>query len=391
MKRTLFLVITMTITLVLLPLKIAFASEMSTGETLLYDIYNDTNAKELLTFDEDNVFSEITGYPDLKSTILAMIKGEYRLSLQNIMQLIKELSFKELKNCLQLVITISVLCILYSLLSSATSSYLNENIKTSVFCAAFLSLCILLSNAVFASIQSSSAVINSLVSFMNAFIPFLLLFLSMGGGINTTAMLSPTLLFFTNLVTYIINSVIIPISTFGFIMTMADKLLSSVNITYLCSFIKKGCLFLLGACFTIFGGIVAFEGFAFSSLDGVAVKTAKYTLNTLVPVVGGFLSDSADTINGFLIIIKNSFGIVGVILICCIAFTPVIKLLCVFLSLRLSSIIIQPIANERLSQIVDAAASYLFFITTCVTACGVMFIIICGLLIYFGNYMLMLR
>lgn len=368
-----------------------YAEDAQSAEGLFEEFYNGTNAEKLMLFDEESMFSDITGYPDIKSFVSAVIKGDYKLSLKNFGDTLSDLVLYEMRRLVSLIVTILVLCILYSVLINSTSSYLNQNIKTAVFCAAFLSLCAILVNVFYGSIDSSSEVISSLVSFMNAFIPFLMFFIASSGGVSTSALLSPTLLFFTNLMTYLINSVVIPISVFGFIMTMADNFLESVNISYLCKFLKKACYFILGACFTLFGAIVGLEGVVSSSVDSAAVRTAKYTVSTLVPVIGGFLSDSADTVNGFLLIIKNSFGIAGVLLICCIVIVPVVKMFCVYLSLRLCSIIIQPIAEERIGKVVDSAASYLIFITACVAASGVMFIVITGILIYFGNYMIMMR
>ena len=57
------------------------------------------------------------------------------------------------------------------------------------------------------------------------------------------------------------------------------------------------------------------QGIAVGSFDSLSIRTTKYTIKSYVPVMGGYLSDGMDLILSSTILIKNSVGLVGVLLI----------------------------------------------------------------------------
>ena len=192
-------------------------------------------------------------------------------------------------------------------------------------------------------------------------------------------------------VTYLIGKIILPAASLGFVIELADKLNDGIRLSYLSSFIKKTAYFLLGAACTVFGAVTAFEGLVFVSADSAAIKVLKYSAGTLIPIAGKFLSDSADTVAGFLALIKNAVGLAGVIGVLIIAAAPVVKLFLYYLALKVSAVILQPFAEKSIAAAVDGAASYLMFMTVCVLASAALFIIMTGMLLNFGNYLFTAR
>ncbi|MFR3922674.1 MAG: stage III sporulation protein AE [Dysosmobacter welbionis] len=58
------------------------------------------------------------------------------------------------------------------------------------------------------------------------------------------------------------------------------------------------------------------------STDAVTVKAAKFTMSSLVPVVGGILSDAAETVLAGARILKNAVGVFGMLAVLCMCVAP---------------------------------------------------------------------
>ena len=363
----------------------------ASAEGLLEEMYGELGLSGMEEYAGDESFFKLYGFDNVFDFLKAVITGQYEFSFESFFGMIRDVFFQEVRSCISIIVEIMILCILCGLVQTMSTSFLSARVADVAFFAVYLALAALLIGVFFESVKSCTAVILKLVDFMNIAIPALLILLATNGGALTGGLVSPALMFFCNFVTYLINSFIIPISSFGFVLSIADNLLKEINISYFTKFIKKAASFLLGACFTIFVGIVSIEGLTFASIDGIGVKTLKYAASNLIPVIGGFLSSSLDTISGFLLIIKNALGLLGVLVIIATTFTPVLKLIGIFFALRIASIVVQPFTDSRIAGAVDSAANYMFFITVCVITIGIMFIVMIALLLMLGNYILMLR
>ena len=116
----------------------------------------------------------------------------------------------------------------------------------------------------------------------------------------------------------------------------------------LSKFLKSGIVWVLGVVVTIFVSILSLEGNLTSNIDGIAAKGIKSAASNLIPVVGKALSDSVDTVLGATSILKNSVGIVGMIIIIGICIIPIIKLSVLTLTYALTQAICEPLADKKI-------------------------------------------
>lgn len=377
--------------IVFAPISSVYCAENTTAESLLEELYKELDLDSFINYTASQSFYEMFGYSTPMDFFKAILNGEQIITFEVLWEAFKNAIGGEISALTALTLQVVILAALCGLIQNMSSSFFSEKIKNSAFFAIYIALGAILMKTFFGAISECTGVVFSLVEFMNTAVPILIVLLSTNGGILSAGLISPTLLFFANLITYLINSLIIPVMSFAFILNFSENLLDGINISYLTKFIKKGCSVVLGICFTVFSAIIALEGITFASIDGVSIKAIKYAASSLVPVIGSFLSNSFDTVSGFMVVIKNTVGLLGILIIISIAFIPAIKLFAVFLALRLSSILVQPFAEKRFSSLVDEAASCMLFITMCVIIVGVMFIIMIALFLMLGNYVFLMR
>ncbi len=291
---------------------------------------------------------------------------------------------QQLKTAVPTMTLILAVALLSGFLQNLGAAYLSQNIQNTAFIALFATIALLLINAINTVMTTSSELIFNLSNITGTIVPISMVLLSLNGGLITQSALSATLILFIGLVTRLISQVIIPLSMFGFTLSIISNLSKTVDLSYFGSFIKKASAFLLGLCFVVFSAIIKAQGAATASLDGVVVDTLKFTANR-IPLIGKFLTDSASTVSSFLLVIKNAFGFAAVVIILAVMLFPVIKILAVFFAVKISAVIAQPFVDKRVSGLLDSAASYLFFIGACTTAAGIMFISMFGIVSAIGN------
>ena len=346
------------------------------------------NTDELDVSDEDGLLFSLTGYNSSGELLKAIAQGEYSLNAANFIKIASSLFLQSFNQYKYIIPTVAFQCILYSVITGIGDGYLSANLKKATFCAVYVSLATTVAGAIFKATDYSTDAITKLSDFMNTFITVFFMLIFAGGSSVSASVINPLMLGFSSLASKLILSVIIPVSQAAFLLSLSGKIISNMKLTNFKNFIKKTSYFLLGACFSIFGIIISFEGITFASIDMAGINTVKYAVSTLIPVVGKFISESTDVIGGFMLIIKNSLGLVGAVLVGCIVFAPVMKIFTLFLIMRGCSILAEPLCSAELASVLEEGADFLFFINICVLSCSVMMIVLIGIMMLIGKNMI---
>ncbi len=141
---------------------------------------------------------------------------------------------------------------------------------------------------------------------------------------------------------------ILPITYIAFAISILSNLSEKIQTKKLSKFLKSGVSWTLGVIATAFVSLLSLEGNLTSNVDGIAAKSIKAMASNLVPVVGKALSDSTDMVLGATSILKNSIGIVGIIIIIGICIIPIIKLTVLTITYSLTQAICEPLADKKI-------------------------------------------
>ena len=108
------------------------------------------------------------------------------------------------------------------------------------------------------------------------------------------------------------------------------------------------------------------------SVDAVAVKTARTVLSTVLPVVGGILSDSASTLLSAAALIKNSVGAFSLMAVLALCAGPFAVLSVKLLLFKSTAAATELLAGARLSQLVGELGTCFGMLLGMVGSCGIM-------------------
>ena len=126
-------------------------------------------------------------------------------------------------------------------------------------------------------------------------------------------------------------------------------------------------------------------------MDGVTGKTAKFAIGALIPIAGKYLADAADAVIGCTLLIKNAAGIAAMIGIIGICIIPLIKIFAMIALYRITCILIEPIADKRISNCISEMANTLTYILGISASVAFMFLISITAIIGASNIASMIR
>ena len=141
----------------------------------------------------------------------------------------------------------------------------------------------------------------------------------------------------------------------------------------------------MGLSVTLFSGLTAMQGMVTKTADGMLAKTAKYSADNFVPIVGGFAADSIDLILSCATIIKNGVGIFGLIIILTLLIIPMIKILAVAIVFKITAIVTEPIANKTISDCLNEIGNTVITLAVILFLGAVMFLIFLAVIIGIGG------
>ena len=111
----------------------------------------------------------------------------------------------------------------------------------------------------------------------------------------------------------------------------------------------------------VFVGYLTVSGVIAGSTDAVTVKAAKFTMSSLVPVVGGILSDAAETVLAGAGILKNAVGVFGMLAVLCMCVAPFLQLGIHYLTYKVTSALSATVSSGRVAGLIDQIGGGSYF------------------------------
>lgn len=119
---------------------------------------------------------------------------------------------------------------------------------------------------------------------------------------------------------------------------------------WLITWAMKGILYL-------FTGYMGITGAVTGTADAAAVKAAKLTISSFVPVVGGILSDASETVIVGAGVVKNAIGVYGLLAVVALFITPFLQIGLQYLMLKLTGAICTAFELKRAAGLIDDFSS----------------------------------
>ena len=212
--------------------------------------------------------------------------------------------------------------------------------------------------------------------------PFVMALLMATGSITSTGLIQPIILFLCSSIGLIINYIIVPLLTVSLVFNIISSISDTVKLNRFAKLLTKISLYILAVVLAIVLGVLGLESSIGTSLDSVTVKTTQAAVSGAVPVVGKFLSDSLEVIMGSAEVVGKVSGVIGILVLLLISFTPIIKLFVIYIIFQLLTAISETInTDEKVVKLFESVSNIY------VTMLGILFSVSATFIISVGVIM----
>lgn len=370
---------------------VASAIEQTDDEKEFNDIIND-QLENLDANDIDKIINELDdqtkslfGNKSFIEKIKDILNGDFGNDSGSILEYIFSLIFSELLSFLPIIAIIISVAILGSMMQGLKPKSNGESIAN-VINFVIYGIVIVLIFGVFSKLfLSVVGSINSIKSQMDAVFPILLTLLTSIGGTVSVGVYQPAMAVLSNVIINVFISFLFPLFILYTVLTLVNNLSSSIKLDKMTGFISSLFKWTIGIIFTIFLGFASMQGLTAGSIDGLSIKTAKYTLKSYIPIVGGYMADGIFLVLAGCNLIKNAVGLCGLLLIFSTLISPLIEIIVFMLALKFVSAIVEPLGNGKLASLISGLAKALQMLIAMVASVLFMYILLVGLVMCSAN------
>jgi Stage III sporulation protein AE (spore_III_AE). len=337
--------------------------------------FNSLSEEEKRLFDTESV----------KSFLKKVTNGEFALSYDEILNAVLATIKTAFIGFLPSLVSIVVISILYGILSSLTSGFLNKQTAEIVYFACYGAIIIILLNSVLSYAKLTVGAVERVKWLSDALFPIVLTVMAALGGSKSVALLQPLLALFSGLAIKLISTVVIPCFLAATVFSIVGNLSKNVRLKRFNSLFITSAGWLLKGIFGLFTFFVTVNGIVGVTLDGAGVKLTKFAVSSYVPLLGGYVGDGLDFVLAGCVVIKNAVGVFGLLLLMTVVLAPIFKLIVFSLCLKLTAALVETVADERLSQLLGDVGKNVRLLVSVLVGVAFMYMLMVMLAVFSAN------
>lgn len=287
--------------------------------------------------------------------VLKLLSGEESFSLSSIASELFQSIKGELKANLDTFASLITISLIAALLTNFSSAFKNNQVAETGFYVTYLLLFGLLISSFIIASRVASETIGAVLDFMKALIPTYLMTVAFTSGSTTSLVYYEAALGLITLVNFIMIRLVIPMIDFYLVIMLANNLSKEDMLSRLADLFSLGISWLLKSLLAIVVGFSAIKGLIVPVVDQVK-RSAFYKASEAIPGIGDAFGSITETILGAGVILKNSIGVTGLIVIIIITAVPFLKLAVITVIYKAGSAALQPISDKRFIECISATA-----------------------------------
>lgn len=341
----------------------------------------------------DGLVTKYGGYlpESQKGSFMEFVKGEKEFSIKEWMIGLLKYLFHELVANGKLLGTLIMLTIFSALLQSLQSAFSKSSVSKIADAVVYMVLIIFALNSFYVVMTYARETIQTMVDFILALLPILLALVATGGGVVSVSFFHPIIIFLMNTSGLLMNYIVLPLLLLATILSIVSTMSDQYKVTKLSKLLQNVSVGIIGIFLTVFLGVLSVQGTASAVADGIAVKTAKFVTGNFIPVVGRMFTEAADTVISASGLLKNTVGIIGLVILCLIVAFPPIQIFCIAFIYKFAAAVLQPVGGGAIIQCLDIIGRSIIYVFACLAIVSFMFFLSITIIIAAGNITLMMR
>lgn len=224
-------------------------------------------------------------------------------------------------------------------------------------------------------IELLASFFERLNSLMVSFVPIACTVWAIGGNVGTAAASGGILYAFLGVSEVLCAKTAIPVSVICLVFALCRGIAPSLNLSGFSSAIRKCYTFTLGFIMTLLLAILSSQTILSSSKDSIGARSAKIITATVIPVVGGSVSETLRTLGASVQYIKSIVGVSAILFIIVLLLPTLITLIITRLVYLLAGSVADLLGCERESRLIGELGGISGVMIATASMVSVMFIL----------------
>ena len=339
--------------------------------------------ERIAEFDSNQV--KMFSLSNIKDKVQGIINGEQAVDYTTMLEVILEVLMQLIVQYVPMFALIIGIGIIASLLGQIKSKFNEKSTGDIVHFVCFCLIVVIMATSVKRLIASTTSTIGGMENTINAIFPIILTLMTALGEVSSVGVFQPILAIMSTIISTVILKVVVPIFIFCFVLNVIGHLSNNVKLDKFNSFLNSTFKWVIGVTFTIFFAVISIQGITAGSFDSISLRTAKFTVSSYVPIMGGYLSQGMDLIMASGVLIKNSIGLVGILIIISSILAPILEIAIFSLMLKAVSAILQPLNNNRITNFLHNSSKSMTMLSTCIIVVSFMYFLCVGMCMASAN------
>ncbi len=327
--------------------------------------------------DVQKVIDELMNKPkevDFRGYVEGISTGQEDFSISALVGKMLNEVFGELANNKTLLIQLIMIAVLAAIFTNFANVFQSNQVSETAFYVTYLMLFALLTSSFFLATEIARTVLQNLFDFMKVLMPTFLLSIAVSSGAKTSLFYyESTLAIFTG-INFILLNVVLPLINIYFVITLANHLTKEDLLSKMTELIEMVVQWILKTLLAFVIGFNAIQGLIIPMAEHVK-KSAIIRSTSAIPGVGNAINSVTETLLGASVIVKNSIGVAGLIVILILCLVPLVKLACFVFVYKLGAALVQPVSDKRMVGCISAAANASKLLLTVVFICLLLFVL----------------
>ncbi len=352
-------------------------------DDLLGDIDFSGMQNVVATFDDNQL--KMFSLTNVKDKVKSVLNGEQTINYNTVMDVVIDVLLQLVVQYVPMFALIVGIGVIASLLGQIKSKFNEKSTGDIVHFVCFCLIVVIMATSVKRLISSTYNTLTNMEGQINVLFPIILTLMTGIGAVSSVGVFQPIMAVMSNIISVVVVKVVIPIFIFSFVLNIIGHLSSNVKLDKFNSFLSSLFKWLIGITFTIFFAVMSIQGISAGAFDSVSLRTAKFTISSYVPIMGGYLSQGMDLLLASGVLIKNSIGFVGILVIISSIISPILEIIVFSLLLKLVSAVLQPLNNNRITNFLHQTSKTITMLSSCIIAVGFMYFLSIGLCMASAN------
>ena len=314
-------------------------------------------------------------------TFRLIVEGRVTEALKNLGDGITGYIRGELMNIRQVFLTVLILGVVSALFSGFSDLFAGQQISQAGFYFLYLFLMVL-TTGIFSSVSEIAlGAVENIVLFIKMFIPTYFVVVGTAQGPTTAVFYYELMLIVAYLVESFLGTVLIPLICSYVLLALLNGIWVEEKLSLLLDFIRKGIVMALKLSLGAVTGLSLVQAVIVPVLDRLKISAVRKAVSA-IPGIGGIAEGVTELVLGAAVLIKNSMGVLLLVLLLGICLAPVVQILIITMTMKLGAAVTGIVSDKRISGCVDRVGEGCFLLLRCVLTAVALFLIVIAVVAY---------